>query len=177
MSGPVPLVTIKLGLNGSIQTPDGGVISNNFISDWNKPLPPFVTQFDKELLRKRSPPSDVGLAVPSSPVLLITSQFQVNLMYLELVKSFLTDNYGSYFTHTSNDSEPNNPGSITNPTSPLEFVQYSGIFFDRQLSSSVIYSANKESHVFSLLRQLISTCDNNRGLACQLCVTPNFRLI
>ena len=141
---------IKLGPNGSIQTPDGSIISNNFISDWNKLLPPFVTQFDKELLWKRSPLSDVGLTVPSSPVLLITSQFQVNLMYLELIKSFLTDNYGSYFTHASNDSELNNPGSITNPASPLEFIQYSGIFFDRQLSNSVIYSTNKELHMFSL---------------------------
>ena len=165
---------IKLGLDDSVQMPDGSIVSNNFITDWNRLLLPFVTQFDKELLQKCSLPSDVGLAVPSSPVLLITSQFQVNLMYLGLVKLFLNNNYGSYFTRTLNDSKLNNPGSITNPASPLEFIQYSGIFLDRQLSNSVIDSANKESHVFSLLRQLISTCDNNCGLVCQLCMTPNF---
>lgn len=63
------------------------------------------------------------------------------------VKKSLADNYEKYFRNFSEMSE--------RTLSSLELFHYSEALRDKQLIDTAVYRANKELHVYCLLRRLV----------------------
>ena len=67
------------------------------------------------------------------------------------------DEYKKYFTETS-----------TGPSvGPLEFAHYSETLLDKHMTNPAMYRANKEPHVYTLLRRLMTVFEDE-GVEIQL---------
>ncbi|KAH9016350.1 hypothetical protein EDB85DRAFT_1898174 [Lactarius pseudohatsudake] len=136
--GVMSLITIKLKPWEDMQTPGSHTCNSNFL-EVPSPLPPFILELDKKSEEMRYPVSEIESA------------------YVQLIKSFLKDDYSKRFGIAPDDS-------TTSRAKLQEFVHYSTIFFGDQIINLVAFSHNKEPHVYSLLTYLASSAAEGDGM-------------